>query len=118
MESLVECARCHVPMNTWSAPGSPTRYYRCPRCQRTVCSAYDEVIDHGTLAVRREWPAVERRPLASRAGADEALWSEVKGRADAWFARLAADEHAHSPTRRRHRVLAAPALARMIRTRP
>src|SRR5512137_2813821 len=105
MESLVECARCHVLMNSWSAPGSPTRYYRCPDCHRTVCSAYGEVIDRGTLAVRRESAAVVRRLLPVGPDAAEARWSEVKGRADAWFARLAADEHAHQPSRPRHRVL-------------
>src|SRR5512137_1175650 len=117
MESLIECARCRVPMNSWSAPGSPTRYYRCPHCLRTVCSAYEEVIEHGTLAVRREPLAAGRQPASAGSRADEARWSEVKGRADEWFARLAADEHAHSPSRRRHRVLPAPALARIIRGR-
>jgi hypothetical protein len=117
MESLVECARCRVEMTSWSAPGSPTRYYRCPHCNRTVCSSYGEVIERGTLAVRRELPSGPRRLVPAGPTIDEERWSEVKGRADQWFARLAADEHSHAPVRHRPRVPSVPAVARMVRGR-
>ena len=105
-------------MTSWSAPGSPTRYYRCPHCLRTVCSAYGEVIDRGTLAVRREWPAGPRRLVPAGPTVEEARWTEVKGRADEWFARLAADEHAHAPSRHRHRVASVPAATPMWAATP
>ncbi len=99
MESLVECTQCGVLMTSWSAAGSPTRYYQCPFCKRTLCSAYDEVFERGTLA-RRLTPAP--RPSPARAAVPEATpedvrWKELKGRAARWFARIEADGRSHAP---------------------
>jgi hypothetical protein len=100
MESHVECTQCGVLMTSWCAAGSPTRYYQCPFCKRTLCSAYGEVFERGSLA-RRVGPSV-RAPVSSRASLPEATpedksWRELKGRAARWFARLEADGQSHSP---------------------
>ena len=100
MESLVECTQCGVLMTSWCAAGSPTRYYQCPFCKRTLCSAYGEVFEHGTLGRK-----VVAKPRASAEGAnqgaeatpDEKSWRELKGRAARWFARLEADGHRREP---------------------
>ena len=91
MESLVECTQCGVLMTTWCAAGSPTRYYQCPFCKRTLCSAYGEVFRKGALG-RRVAPAA--RAAASpvpEATPEERAWREVKGRAARWFARVEAE---------------------------
>jgi|SRR5512139_3672215 hypothetical protein len=108
MESHVECTQCGVLMTSWCAAGSPTRYYQCPFCKRTLCSAYDEVFERGTLG-RRVGPS-PRALATSRATLPEATpedksWKELKGRAARWFARLEADGQRHAP----HAV---PAVAR------
>jgi hypothetical protein len=52
-QAAVECTHCNVLMTSW---GSAVRYYKCPKCTRTYCSAYDEVFKHGAGArkVKRE----------------------------------------------------------------
>ncbi len=100
MESLVECTQCGVLMTSWSAVGSPTRYYQCPFCKRTLCSAYDEVFERGTLARRVGGPA---RAAAARASdlpaptPEDLRWRELKGRAARWFARLEAEGRSPAP---------------------
>src|SRR5512139_1417380 len=86
-------------MTSWCAAGSPTRYYQCPFCKRTLCSAYGEVFERGTLG--RRVGASPRAPVSSRATLPEATpedknWKELKGRAARWFARLEADGQSHS----------------------
>jgi hypothetical protein len=108
MESLVECTQCGVLMTSWSAAGSPTRYYQCPFCKRTLCSAYDEVFEPGSLGRR-----VGGSPRATAPGrgpapdpaTDDKRWRELKGRAARWFARLEAEGHRREP------VVRAPAVA-------
>ena len=100
MESHVECTQCGVLMTSWCAAGSPTRYYQCPFCKRTLCSAYGEVFERGTLG--RRVGASSRALACSRATLPEATpedksWKELKGRAARWFARLEADGQSHSP---------------------
>ncbi len=107
MESHVECSHCGVLMTSWCAAGSPTRYYQCPFCKRTLCSAYDEVFERGVLA-RRVAPAP--RPVTGavpEATPEDRSWRELKGRAARWFARLEADGEAHAP-----RAVAVAAVAR------
>jgi hypothetical protein len=98
MESLVECTQCGVLMTSWSAAGSPTRYYQCPFCKRTLCSAYDEVFERGTLGRRIGTPA---RGTSSgepaTASSDDRRWRELKGRAARWFARLEAEGQRREP---------------------
>jgi hypothetical protein len=111
MESLVECTQCGVLMTSWCAAGSPTRYYQCPFCKRTLCSAYGEVFERGALGRR-----VTTSPRASGAaipGAslEDQRWRELKGRAARWFARVEADGQSHSE-HESMQALAAVAVAR------
>jgi hypothetical protein len=76
-------------MTSWCGAGSPTRYYQCPFCKRTLCSAYGEVFEHGTLG-RKVVAAPEATP-------DEKNWRELKGRATRWFARLEAEGRRREP---------------------
>src|SRR5512136_3505844 len=97
MESRVECSQCGVLMTSWCAAGSPTRYYQCPFCKRTLCSAYGEVFERGVLA-RRVVPL--RRTTGGQvpeATPEDQRWRELKGRAARWFARLEADGESHAP---------------------
>ncbi|HET6413749.1 MAG TPA: hypothetical protein VFG53_16950 [Anaeromyxobacter sp.] len=90
MDRDVECTHCHVVMTSWSAPGSPVRYYQCPFCTRTHSSPYGEVFRRGAGA----------RVLAARsvpggiptATADDVRWAGIKASAARWFARLDAEE--------------------------
>jgi hypothetical protein len=100
MESLVECTQCGVLMTSWCAAGSPTRYYQCPFCKRTLCSAYGEVFGNGALgrkvgAAPRVSPAGPNQ--AAEATPEEKSWRELKGRAARWFARLEAEGHRREP---------------------
>ena len=104
MESLVECTQCGVLMTSWCAAGSPTRYYQCPFCKRTLCSAYDEVFERGVLGRRVPAAAPEATPEDQR-------WRELKGRAARWFARVEADGVRHAPPS------AVPAMAAVARAR-
>jgi hypothetical protein len=100
MESLVECTQCGVLMTSWSAVGSPTRYYQCPFCKRTLCSAYGEVFERGSLA-RRVCPPSAPAPACGggipAASPEDQRWRELKGRAARWFARLEAEERPGTP---------------------
>ena len=104
MESPVECTQCGVLMTSWCAAGSPTRYYQCPFCKRTLCSAYDEVFERGALGRRVPVVAPEATPEDQR-------WRELKGRAARWFARVEADGVRHAPSP------AVPAMAAVARAR-
>jgi len=104
MESPVECTQCGVLMTSWCAAGSPTRYYQCPFCKRTLCSAYDEVFERGALGRRVPAAAPETAPEDQR-------WRELKGRAARWFARVEADGVRHAPPS------AVPAMAAVARAR-
>ncbi len=97
MESPVECTQCGVLMTSWCAAGSPTRYYQCPFCKRTLCSAYDEVFERGALG--RRVPPAARPPggAAPEPTSDDQRWRELKGRAARWFARVEADGVRHAP---------------------
>jgi hypothetical protein len=114
MESLVECTQCGVLMTSWSAAGSPTRYYQCPFCKRTLCSAYDEVFERGTLGRKvgspsRTSPGAEP---SSSLTPDDKRWRELKGRAARWFARLEAEGHRREPVARVPAVAVAASRAR------
>jgi hypothetical protein len=102
MESLVECTQCGVLMTSWSAVGSPTRYYQCPFCKRTLCSAYDEVFERGTLGRRVGSPSRTSAggDPSSSLTPDDKRWRELKGRAARWFARLEAEGHRREPVAR------------------
>jgi len=114
MESLVECTQCGVLMTSWSAAGSPTRYYQCPFCKRTLCSAYEEVFERGSLG--RKVGTVSRAPRsadpAPGSTPDEKRWLELKGRAARWFARLEAEGHRREPVVRVPAVAVAVAAGR------
>jgi hypothetical protein len=100
MESLVECTQCGVLMTSWCAAGSPTRYYQCPFCKRTLCSSYDEAFQRGSLGRRvgaAPRTAVAGGTTASETTPDEKNWRELKGRATRWFARLEAEGHGRAP---------------------
>lgn len=93
MEAAVECTHCKVVMTSWSAPGSPIRYYQCPFCQRTHSSLYGEVFRRragARIVDAPERPAVPRQiPMAT---ADDIRWARVRSNAARWFARLEAEE--------------------------
>jgi hypothetical protein len=93
MAPAAECTHCRVTMTSWSAPGSPIRYYQCPFCARTHSSLYGEVFRHGAgarLVEAAPCPAPPAGPpLAS---AEEIQWAGVRARAARWFARLDQDQ--------------------------
>ena len=109
MESHVECTQCGVLMTSWCAAGSPTRYYQCPFCKRTLCSAYGEVFERGALGRRVATPAHAGGASGSEVTPEDQRWRELKGRAARWFARLEAEGERHAPVAT---VAAAPAVAR------
>ncbi len=109
MEASVECTHCGVVMTSWSAPGSPIRYYQCPFCARTHSSLYGEVFRHRAGARVLDAPArVARASEIPMASQDDVRWAQVKASAARWFARLQADE----------RRLVSPAVARPPRAVP
>ena len=89
----VECTHCQVTMTSWSAPGSPIRYYQCPFCARIHASCYGEAFQPGGGA---RLVGAQVRPATPtelpRASQDEMRWAGVKQRAARWFARLEAEE--------------------------
>ncbi len=90
MEVAVECTHCGVLMTSWSAPGSPIRYYQCPICRATQSSAYGEVFRRGAGArLTSARPGPGGIPMASR---EDIEWAGIKARAARWFARLDAEE--------------------------
>lgn len=92
MDSAVECTHCKVVMTSWSAKGSPIRYYQCPFCQRTHSSLYGEVFRRRAGARVIDGPAIagtpEQIPMAS---AEDVRWANVKATAARWFARVDAE---------------------------
>jgi hypothetical protein len=106
MDPSAEFTHCGVLMTSWAAAGSPTRYYQCPFCGRTFCSAYGELFREaaGVHAVARApagrmatargaagSTAPAGRPSAPGATPEEVRWRELKGRAARWFAHVEAD---------------------------
>ena len=114
-ETSVECTHCHVVMTSWSAPGSPIRYYQCPFCQRTHSSLYGEVFRCRAGARLVDAPARASTPQAiPMATPEEMHWARVKQTASRWFARLEADERrcagsGDRPLRAANAPLAGPA---------
>lgn len=96
MDPSVEHAHCGVVMTSWSAAGSPTRYYQCPSCGRTFCSAYSEIL-HRAAGARSLGGstapvlAPARRAAGPLPAPDDPGWRELKGRAARWFAHVEAD---------------------------
>ena len=111
MESPVECTQCGVLMTSWCAAGSPTRYYQCPFCKRTLCSAYDEVFERGALGRRVTGDPRSAGATAPEATPEDQRWRELKGRAARWFARVEADGERHAP----HAAVPALAVAARVR---
>jgi hypothetical protein len=119
MEAAVECTHCRVVMTSWSAPGSPIRYWQCPFCSRTHSSLYGEVfrrragarlLEGPAQAGERTAPSPASIPMAS---AEEIRWARVKTSAARWFARLEAEERpAPTPAPIKLRVRAALEAAR------
>ena len=93
MEASIECTHCRVVMTSWSAPGSPIRYYQCPFCARTHSSLYGEVFRRRAGARVVEAPVRAARPASIPMPTPEDMrWARVKTSAARWFARLEADE--------------------------
>ncbi len=90
MDLPVECTHCRVLMTSWSAPGSPVRYYQCPFCNRTFSSAYGEVFRRraGARVVEHRDPEPRPASPAPLPTAEEIRWKQLKSRAARWFARL------------------------------
>ncbi|MFO0584442.1 MAG: hypothetical protein U0229_19390 [Anaeromyxobacter sp.] len=100
MEAAVECTHCHVVMTSWSAPGSPIRYWQCPFCARTHSSLYGEVFRRRAGARILDAPVRPASPKAvPMATAEDARWARVKAQATRWFAKLDADEARNAPRR-------------------
>jgi hypothetical protein len=113
MEASIECTHCRVVMTSWSAPGSPVRYYQCPFCQRTHSSLYGEVFRRraGARVVEAPTRATAAGPGIPMASPDDVRWARVKATASRWFARLEADQQRYAseepPRARRGRVVKA-----------
>lgn len=105
----VECTHCHVLMTSWSAAGSPVRYWQCPFCNRTHSSHYSEVFQRCAGARRVDAPAPPPAAGVPQASADDIAWSRLKARAARWFARL--EQEQVVPPARAPRTVPAPALA-------
>jgi hypothetical protein len=92
MSMDVECTHCRVVMTSWSAAGSPIRYYQCPFCARTHSSLYGEVFRRRAGARVIEHAA---RGLASSSipmpSQEDVRWARVRATASRWFARLEAE---------------------------
>lgn len=92
MEAAVECTHCHVVMTSWTAPGSPIRYYQCPFCARTYSSLYGEVFRRSAGARVIDGPVRAGRPEdIPMARPEDVRWAAVKQQAARWFARLDAE---------------------------
>ncbi|HEX9308877.1 MAG TPA: hypothetical protein VF894_15395 [Anaeromyxobacter sp.] len=110
MEASIECTHCRVVMTSWSAPGSPIRYYQCPFCARTHSSLYGEVFRRRAGARVLDAPARVARPSElPMASQDEMRWARVKATASRWFARLEADERRVASGGARRPLRTAPA---------
>jgi hypothetical protein len=98
MEAAVECTHCQVVMTSWSAPGSPIRYYQCPFCQRTHSSLYGEVFRRRAGARVIDGTPVAGTPdQIPMASAEDVRWANVKATAARWFARIQAEEARLAP---------------------
>jgi len=78
-------------MTTWSAAGSPVRYWQCPFCSRTHSSLYSEVFRCGAGARRVDSPPGAggvQAAGAPQATPQDIAWTSLKARAARWFARL------------------------------
>jgi hypothetical protein len=75
-------------MTSWSAPGSPVRYWQCPFCQRTHSSLYSEVFERGAGVRRVELARPAPQAGVPQASPEEIRWGRLKTRAAEWFARL------------------------------
>jgi hypothetical protein len=91
-ETSIECTHCRVVMTSWSAPGSPIRYFQCPFCQRTHSSLYGEVFRRRAGARVVEAPVRASAQTIPMATPEEMHWARVKQTASRWFARVEADE--------------------------
>jgi hypothetical protein len=113
MEASIECTHCRVVMTSWSAPGSPIRYYQCPFCQRTHSSLYGEVFRRraGARVVDAPARAAATGPGIPMATAEDVRWARVKATASRWFARLEADEQRCATAAPQAANAAAPAVA-------
>src|SRR5512133_402067 len=113
MEASIECTHCRVVMTSWSAPGSPIRYYQCPFCQRTHSSLYGEVFRRraGARVVDAPARAAATGPGIPMATAEDVRWARVKATASRWFARLEADEQRCATAAPPAANAAAPAVA-------
>jgi hypothetical protein len=112
----VECTHCQVTMTSWSAAGSPVRYFQCPLCARTYSSLYDEVFRAEAGARRLGVPARPAAPTALPMASREAQqWATVRARATRWFSRLESDQRraagSPAPPPRAQRSPPVPALA-------
>ena len=93
MDASIECTHCRVVMTSWSAPGSPIRYYQCPFCARTHSSLYGEVFRRRAGARVVDTPVRTARPSEiPMASQEDVRWARVKTTAARWFARLEAEE--------------------------
>ena len=89
MSHDVECTHCGVLMTSWSAAGSPVRYWQCPFCSRTHSSLYSEVFERRAGARRVDAALASAAPAAlPQASPEEIRWASLKARAARWFARL------------------------------
>jgi len=81
-------------MTSWSAPGSPVRYWQCPFCTRTHSSAYGEVFRRraGARIVEGRAPRAAVTSAVPMASPEDVRWARVRQSAARWFARLEADE--------------------------
>lgn len=97
METAVECTHCKVVMTSWSAAGSPIRYYQCPFCARTHSSLYGEVFQRRAGARLVGAPTAPVAPGIPMASAEDVRWARVKATAARWFARLEAEQRPPPP---------------------
>jgi hypothetical protein len=113
----VECTHCQVTMTSWSAAGSPVRYFQCPLCARTYSSLYDEVFRAEAGARRVGVPARQAAPSElPMASQEDRQWATVRARASRWFSRLESDQdRAGGPSPRAQRPAPGPALAAAAR---
>ncbi len=109
MDLSVECTHCKVLMTSWSAPGSPVRYYQCPFCSRTFSSQYGEVFRRhaGARLVDHPAPPGPSRGVPAPTP-EEQDWKLLKSRAARWFARLEAEERRHAQPAPRPACVSAP----------
>jgi len=94
----LECAPCGVVMSSWSARGSPVRYWQCPSCSRILSSVYDEALRRCAVVRRGEGHGTKATDE------DDVPRSRLQARAESWFARLEREERGLPPVARRPAV--------------